>query len=781
MHDHLLVAGQSQLCSVTVIVLLLSLVVAAPVSAGQSSTADAGRAPDQEVATTTGAHLRTRWESQVDPDRPLPEYPRPQMVRGDWTNLNGRWRYAIAPRQSERPEEFDGEIIVPFAVESRLSRVERRVPVDCVLWYQRHFEQALPKDGRRVLLHFGAVDWHARVFVNGKSVGEHRGGFDAFHFDITDALRVGGRQDLVVAVEDPTERGPWPRGDQSESSPTPVTGIWQTVWLERVPENRIERLDIATDLESERVEVDALIEGAQSGDILEVIVRSVEEEITRASGPADETLFVPVPGLERWSPESPRLYDLEVSLRAASSSDATDTVTSYFGMREISLVRDELGVDRMALNSQALFHSGLIDQGRWPGGLYTAPSDEALRHDLELTKRMGFNAVRKQQKVEPARWYFWADKLGLLVWQDMPRGGRTRARIGGPEGEESAESRRQFRRELGRLIETHWSHPSIAVWVPFHQGFGQDATNATQRFVAELDPTRLVDGPSGWQDYGYGHLIDSHCSPGPCLAPPTRGRATVLGAFGGTGLRIEDHSWPSRASSTDSTVNSREELRRAYDRATTALEPLIEAGLSAAMWRQASDVEHEVDGLQTFDRAVVKLGIDWIAARNRRLASLEGRRVVHTLLPDGREAAQEWRWVTESPGAGWAAPEFDDSGWHSGKAPFGDAGAPEFRIETPWTEERIWLRRELVLSAEEIAQIEHLAVIAHLNGKAKLLLNGRHIRNLGGQSPGHRVTVLGERGRSALRPGRNVVAVFCQKGADWQVADLGLIDLRLRN
>ena len=573
--------------------------------------------------------LMTRWAREVSPSRVHPEYPRPQMVRKDWLNLNGLWDYAITDRTAPQPTQWDGQILVPFPVESALSGVMRRVYETNRLWYRRTFEIPRRWAGQRVLLHFGAVDWETVVWVNGREIGQHRGGYDAFSFDITDALRPGAPQELVVAVWDPTDTGYQPRGKQVRNPHgiwyTPSSGIWQTVWLEPVPETHIERIRLTPDVDARTIRIEAICRNPGDGWTLRAEIRESGRLIHQSSVPIPtETgptsvarLEAVIPRPRLWSPDDPFLYDLQLSLHRDGRRG--DQLRSYFGMRKISVARDAEGVNRLFLNNQPLFQFGLLDQGFWPDGLYTAPTDAALRYDIEMTKKLGFNMARKHVKVEPARWYYWCDKLGLLVWQDMPSGDRY---IGpnDPDITRSPESAAQFERELRAMVEGLYNHPSIVMWVPYNEGWGQWDTCRIVDLIKQWDPTRLVNNASGWTDRGCGDVKDVHIYPGPGTAPREERRAVVLGEFGGLGLPLRGHTWQDERNWGYRSYTTREELTEAYLELLRRLHPLTgEPGLAAAVYTQTTDVEIEVNGLLTYDRAVVKMDPDLIAAAARKL------------------------------------------------------------------------------------------------------------------------------------------------------------------
>ena len=536
--------------------------------------------------------LSTRWTNKVRPDNALPEYPRPQMARADRQNLNGLWDYAVVTKEADRPEQFDGQILVPFAVESALSGVMKKVAPDQAVWYRRTFSVPEAWSGRRVLLNFGGVDWETTVWLNGQKLGEHRGGYDPFSFDVTHALRSGDNE-LVLRVWDPTDEGYQPRGKQVLKPGgiwyTPTTGIWQTVWLEPVPETYVRSIRIVPDLDASAVKVTVDADGGE----VELTAMAGGNEVGTAQGAAGQTLAVKLDDVRAWSPDDPFLYDLKIKLTADGK---TDELSSYFGMRKIEVRRDELGINRLLLNGKPLFHFGPLDQGFWPDGLYTAPTDEALRYDIEVTKKLGMNMARKHVKVEPDRWYYWCDKLGLLVWQDMPSGNNK-----GPEGQAN------FRRELKAVVEAFSNHPSIVMWVPFNEGWGQHDTEQIVAMIKQWDPTRLVNNASGWADRKVGDVHDIHSYPGPGTSPVEEGRAVVLGEFGGLGLPISGHTWQQEKNWGYRSFENREALNDGYVALLTKLRPLIGCGLSAAVYTQTSDVEIEVNGLMTYDRAIIKI------------------------------------------------------------------------------------------------------------------------------------------------------------------------------
>lgn len=571
---------------------------------------------------TIKSPIETAWARLVSPANALPEYPRPQLVRTEWMNLNGRWDYAIMPGSSGRPDQWSGQILVPFPAESALSGVMKPVSEQERLWYRRTFTVPNGWRGRRVRLHFGAVDWRARVWINDKEIGTHEGGYDDFTFDATDALRPSGAQALVVAVDDPTDAGTQPRGKQVRKPGsiwyTPTTGIWQTVWIEPVQADAIESVRLVPNVADGTIRIETKTMGAAGEIRAEAFDGS--RSVGRASGPASAPLSVKIPQAKLWSPDSPHLYDLTLTLVVAGKE--RDRVKSYFGMRSIALGKDARGQTRMLLNGQPLFEFGPLDQGFWPDGLYTAPTDQALRFDIEQTKALGFNLARKHVKVEPDRWYYWCDRLGLLVWQDMPSGDKSIGRRATADLQRTGESAAQYRRELTRLIESRANHPSIVMWVPFNEGWGQFETPAVTDLVRRLDPSRLVNSTSGWTDRAVGDVHDIHSYPGPAAPALEDRRAAVLGEFGGLGLPVAGHTWQDEKNWGYRTFKTRDELTEAYLALIDKLGPMVSNGLSAAVYTQTTDVEIEVNGLMTYDRAMVKMDATRIAAANRRLYEL---------------------------------------------------------------------------------------------------------------------------------------------------------------
>jgi hypothetical protein len=737
-----------------------------------------GPSPDGGGWTATPG-LKTRWAAEVDPAAPLPEYPRPQMVRPAWMNLNGLWGFTVLPRTQGTPEQYPDRILVPFPVESALSGVSRTVGPDDRIWYRRTFALSEGEEDSRWLLHFGAVDWEAEVFLNGSSLGTHRGGYDPFSFDITDRIVAGQDQELVVAVSDPTDEGDQPRGKQVLDPHgiwyTAVSGIWQTVWLEPVPRAHVAGLRITPILEGERVEVTVDMEGSPVPLPFRVTVLVGGQPTSEAEGLTGELLSVSVPNPRPWSPADPFLYGLRVRLMdgASTGADATeggeDEVESYFGMRSIAVGPGEDGNLRLLLNGEPLFQYGLLDQGWWPDGLYTAPTDEALRFDVEKTKELGFNLIRKHVKVEPARWYYHCDREGVLVWQDMPSGNN-----------EAAESKGQFARELQRVVSSLQNHPSIVMWVPFNEGWGQHDTEGYVQWLKETDPSRLVNNASGWTDTGVGDVLDIHRYPGPGApspdaVSPLAPRAAALGEFGGLGLPLTGHTWVGEDNWGYRSYATLDELNEAYGDLLTQLRPLIGEGLAAAVYTQTTDVEVEVNGIMTYDREVVKLTDSALELHGKLSGPYPTLRPV---LATSRVQGQRWRLTTSNPGEGWAEPAFDDSVWAEGLGGFGTEETPGSRVRTVWDTPEIWIRQSFSLSQERLRELinARLFLRIHHDEDAEVYLNGREIAILEGYSTGYNLIPLDSVASSMLRAGANTISVHVQQTRGGQYIDAGIVE-----
>ena len=578
-----------------------------------------------------GNKIKTEWADKLDPAKPLPDYPRPQMVRDNWLNLNGLWSYAILPVADAAPTTAQGKILVPFAVESALSGVGKTVGKDSILWYERSFSLPANFKNKNVLLQFGAVDWRCEVFVNDKPVGKHEGGYDPFSFDITSALNKKGNQKLVVKVWDPSDDGPQPRGKQIKNPHgiwyTPVTGIWQTVWLEAVPKTYISSFKQTPNLDKKSLELETKVENLQAGDELLVTASKAGTKVAEQKTDGKSTLSLAIDNPEKWSPSHPALYDL--TLTVMRKGKKVDEIKSYFAMRKISMAPDQNGIQRMMLNDEFVFQFGPLDQGWWPDGLYTAPTDDALKFDIVRTKEMGFNMIRKHVKVEPARWYSYCDQVGMLVWQDMPSGDlgnswEMRPGIYGraTDKDRTPESEAIYRTEWKEIMQDFHNNPSIVVWVPFNEAWGQFKTKEIVEWTMAKDPSRLVNTASGGNFVDVGQIIDLHNYPEPLMPDPAlfgKGRILVLGEFGGLGLPVEGHTWQDTKNWGYQTFKNSNEMLQKYAAFMDRFPHLIEKGLSAAVYTQTTDVEVETNGFLTYDRKVQKMSVADLKALHEKI------------------------------------------------------------------------------------------------------------------------------------------------------------------
>lgn len=573
------------------------------------------------------AGLMTRWGKQMDPQNVWPEYPRPQMVRSEWLCLNGLWDYQLQQKTASMPMTFERKILVPFCAESALSGAGDTVTPDHRLWYRRIFQ--IPGDwaDKRILLRFEAVDWETAVWLNGAYLGSHQGAYDRFSFDITDYINKDQKdQQLIVSVWDPTNFGSQARGKQQIPQEgiwyTPVSGIWQTVWLEPVNKAAsIREIKIVPDVDRQSVSVlSTMYEPSVEKYDVRTTILDGQKQIGQDQTLAGKAAVISISEAKLWSPDNPFLYDLKIEL-LNPGGEVIDEIASYFGMRKISLGDGPNG-KVLHLNNRFLFHYGTLDQGWWPDGLHTPPSDEAMRYDIEMTKQMGFNMIRKHIKVEPARWYYWCDKLGMLVWQDMPSGMVSIPREKGrrphhveqiqkdaPDLNRRTQTAAQFEYELRRMVDLHFNAPCIVIWVPFNEGWGQYDTERINSFVKHLDPTRLVNAVSGWSLRACGDVYDIHTYQQQVEAPPMQAdRATVIGEYGGIGYPVEGHLWnPAMRNWGYQTYQSAQELYDNYVHKFNQIVEMKNRGLSAAVYTQTTDVEGEVNGLMTYDRQVVKI------------------------------------------------------------------------------------------------------------------------------------------------------------------------------
>ena len=781
--------------------------------------------------------LMTEWGEKVTPEKAWREYPRPQMVRDlyeKWQNLNGLWDYAITPRGSGIPEKWDGKILVPYPVESALSGVKRLLKPDEEIWYRRTFKGDVSwifgdpgLDRERLLLHFGAVDFRTQVFLNGVEVTAepHENGILPFTLDVTDYVkpftpsRISSKwppdydsdpdnNELVVCVWDPTDEGMQATGKQSLNPNgcfySRVSGIWQTVWLECVPRMYIESYHVVPDIDAGTVTVTVKTNGNAPNAKLAIHVTRGERpgrpslprhlpprlgsgETVIAETVVDDwskPVVIPIVNPERgadlalWSPENPNLYTITFELTFGTGADiGKDNVKGYFGMRKIEWKPDELGVPRFYLNNKKYFMYGTLDQGWWPDGLLTPPSEEAMRFELDFLKKAGFNMLRKHIKVEPLSYYALCDTMGILVWQDM---------VSGPGNTDDRYA--MYRRDLREMVDLLRGCPSVVMWVPYNESWGQpgaEKTNMTLNWLKHYDPSRPVDGPSGWNDYGVGDTRDMHNYPGPGMFPVMADRVSVLGEFGGLGLDVPGHLWEKEhwGYVHDDT---REAYQARYRELMKQLAVLASEGLAAAVYTQTTDVERETNGLLTYDRKVVKYPADELAALHRVVydaAKVTHLRVDVPLAPDSRAGETRWRSTETSPAEDWTAPDFDDSAWQESFGAFGnDKILEDFRglkRGTQWESGDLWLRREFIVE-EAPAPFFELALSIFYDEDPEIWLNGTKIVAREGYNTRYETFVLPEDACRALKQGRNVLAVHVRNATGGAFFDIGLKAVKYR-
>ena len=541
------------------------------------------------------------------------------------------WDYEISKLGGNKPNFYKDKILVPFPIESSLSGVQKNVGKENELWYHSIFVVPKSWKGRNIILHFGGVDWKSEIWINDVYVGSHQGGYDPFSFDITSQLNNKKKQKVVVKVWDPTDEGYQPRGKQTINPHgiwyTAVTGIWQTVWIEPVNSNYIKTVNIVSNVDENNISIKLISSEILEKDYFDVIIKDGNTIVSSVKSPVKSNLDVLINNAKLWSPESPFLYDMEVNL--ISNGKIVDSIKSYFAMRKISTRKDENGIFRLQLNNEDYFQFGTLDQGWWPDGLYTAPSDDALKYDIIKTKELGFNMIRKHVKVEPARWYYHADKIGMLVWQDMPNGENFRFPkwqrdkfFDGDEFIPSSESEDNFRSEWKKIIDFLYSNPSVVCWVPFNEAWGQFKTVEISEWTKIYDPSRLVNSASGGNYYRTGDITDIHNYPDPNMLFFDNERVNVLGEYGGIGLAIDGHLWqPDKNWGYVKFKNSIEATDQ-YVRLANQLYKMIEFGFSAAIYTQITDVEIEVNGLMTYDRKIVKLDLGRVREINRKICNV---------------------------------------------------------------------------------------------------------------------------------------------------------------
>ncbi len=734
--------------------------------------------------------LMTEWGRAIKPDSVWAEYPRPQFQRNKWTNLNGLWAYAVTPKSSDKPSQWNGEILVPFSPESPLSGVGRLIEPTEALWYRRSLPAAT--SGLRSVLNFEAVDYETTVWVNGKEIGKHQGGHTPFSYDITDALKASGENELMIRVDDATE-GYQLHGKQKLKNEgiwyTRVTGIWQTVWLEQVPSTHLTDLDYECDIVAGTVAVTPKLSNPIAGGKVRVTASFQGQPAGKAEGIGPIKLTISNPQL--WSPATPNLYDLTVELLDAKGT-VIDTVKAYTALRAFGKLKDANGHLQLTLNGKPIFHWGPLDQGWWPDGLLTPPSDAAMASDIEFLKACGFNMIRKHIKVEPRRYYYHCDRLGMMMWQDQVSSGY------GRNGKEKASSpdwtrldpkptdadwpetaHAQWVTEYKRMVDHLRDAPCIAVWVPFNEAWGQHATMEVGKMAIEYDRTRLVNIASGGNFWPIGDFVDEHHYPHPTFpfelgsAGRFDGFIKVEGEFGGHGWPVEGHLWKTDANNWGygGLPKSKEEWQGRYKTSIAMLAALRAEGIAAGVYTQTTDVEGEINGLLTYDR-LKKIDVSWLREQSDLLlaapTSLTNKRDV---MATAELQPQDWQFTTKAPSATWMTSDFNTAGWSEGKAGFGagNPAPPNSKIHTNWSTPEIWLRRTFELKDLPAG---NLYLRMHHDEDCVVYLNGQEVAQFTGYVTNYFNLSLAAKG--LLKQGPNVIAIHCKQTGGGQYLDAGL-------
>ena len=735
------------------------------------------------------ARLMTSWGETIDPENVWQEYPRPQLVRGDWMNLNGIWDYYLRTNSvkltyEEKASKFTKKILVPFGVESALSGVmhtDLGTVANSTLMYRRTFILPQNFQGKRILLHFGAVDWQCAVFVNGTKVGEHKGGSDPFTFDITNYLQTFGEQELQVAVYDPSNRGGQPRGKQAVSPSsiwyTSCSGIWQTVWLEAVGQAYVERYELVPDAATGSVRVRVVANDPSCK--YSLIARDGEQVVaTSEKLPVGEEVTLVIPDAKLWTPDTPFLYNLDIILCSENCQEC-DRARGYFGLRTLTKALVD-GSPAFMLNGKPIFMFGPLDQGWWPDGLLTPPSYEAMVYDLKTIKSLGMNMVRKHIKVENDLWYEWCDRNGLIVWQDMPSGSE-----GGSLGTKE-EIQHNFYTECEHIVTALKQHPCIGLWVPFNEGWGQDASSGAGHTMrgylvvrnADADYGRLMNSVSGWTDFEIGDCVDTHSYPAPnANANSRKERVNVCGEYGGITLMVEGHLWDG-SQQTYTQVESSDDYTERFNQYTAALQTLQQSrGLWGAVYTQITDVEQEVNGILTYDRKVLKVNKQQLASIRKKIEFTINNRMStsKSVLTAGDNSDNvNWRYTTNQPEEGWEQPDFVDRKWDLGLAGFGEITQAAAKVRTTWNTPEIWLRRHFRLSGINEDNIKDLCLRMFYDEDTEVYINGVFAMSITGYNTSYQLFEISEAARASIDfKGDNVIAIHTLQTTGGQYIDAG--------
>lgn len=731
------------------------------------------------------ARIMSPWAEKVDPKNVLNDYPRPQMVRNNWYNLNGVWNFTKVEKMAYNSSQaYDKKILVPFPMESAISGImdgNWNENKGKVFAYRKNFSLPANMKKDEVLLHFGAVDWKCEVYINGKKVGGHKGGFDPFYFNITQALDLSKKeQEICVFVQDYQEYGGYMHGKQKINEKiiwyTPVTGIWQTVWLESVPKIHVESLLIKPDIDNKVVNLTVRAENPKATTKATIKVYDGKKLVSTTKDVAlNENISIPVNAMKLWSPESPFLYDMKIEL--TDNGKVIDKIDSYFGMRKISLGNFN-GHPVMFLNNKRYFHYGVLDQGFWPDGIYTAPTDEALKYDLEKIKEFGMNMTRKHIKVEPARWYYHCDKMGLLVWQDVPNPGfGENGKIMG----EDKDLRDNFHEEMTRVIKSLENYPSIVVWTVYNEGWGQPDEKTTRKgidIVKSLNTDRIINGASGWHDTEYGDLKDTHWYPEPNMLPnPVNKRASVCGEYGGITLRVEGHQWLGGSRMLYTEVHSQEELKNKFISFTNQILGLQADGLCAVVYTQITDVEDEENGLMTYDRKVTKVDTKQLAEIKKAIERNYTHTSINVIPVSQKDKSNKWKYFrsdSELADKSWKDISFSDKNWKEGEGGFGDEVPKHIVRNTKWTSSNIYLRKWVDFKNLDPKQLDKLTVQIFHDEDCEVYINGILAVSLKGFVNRYVFANISDEAKASIKFDKpNLIAVSCKQTTGGQFIDLG--------
>jgi hypothetical protein len=739
-------------------------------------------------------HIMTKWAREVTPANAWDEYPRPLLRRENWTNLNGLWSYGFAAKDAAQPGEWAGEILVPFAPESALSGVGKQLEPNQSLWYKRSIA-AKKTEGKRTILHFEAVDYDTTVWLNGKEIGKHVGAHTPFSFDITAALKDGDNE-LLVRVHDATS-GFQLVGKQKLDPGgiwyTRVSGIWQSVWMEEVNARAIEDIDYACDIKKGTLSIATKLSGPPvAGEQFKVTISHKGKPLVETRGPTAKlngSLPLTIQEPQLWSPDAPNLYDVKLELLDADAG-VLDTVTSYTALRELGKTKDKNGNWRFTLNGKSIFHWGPLDQGWWPDGLLTPPSEEAMISDIDYLKAAGFNMIRKHIKVEPRRYYYHCDKVGMMMWQDQvsmgygpktePTGSNppwTRMAPNPTEGKWPDEAHEQFVTEYKRMVDHLKDQPCIVVWSPFNEAWGQHRTMEVGKMAVAYDKTRPINIASGGNFWPVGDIADEHAYPDPNFPLDDKrfdDYVKVVGEFGGHGWPVKGHLWDATKENWGygGLPQSLDEWKSRYTKSISVLKGLRRQGISAGVYTQTTDVEGEINGLLTYDREE-KVPASWLKPIHDSLLSTPDAAAYAPIVATSESQAQAWKYTTEKPGDGWEAAGFDDKGWKDGKGGFGTRDTPNTKVATEWSSPSIWLRREFNVAAapkgKPVLRIYH-------DEDATVFLNGQEIAKLPGHSSGYVLIELDQKAAAALKTGKNLLAIEVKQTRGGQYIDAGIMD-----